>query len=443
MEKMLGPEERAFVQHLFGEKRNNTLQNHGGDEKRTGDEKGKYPEEEEEEEARRRFEKWKDYTENQESRRYLNDLAYLNPKMEKKLIRNMYRGAMRNRKKNKSDLQILSERYENLILSGAGKCKSFELTDRSRRKMNFAEFIGVDLRSFETYKIGNKKANDTDIAVNAKEMEAAFEALAGCATIESGRIMTIDPTSNQGVTKISVINAQKDPKLNKSSSNTIFYFMQDAARFSVFLQNSSSRYIHSSSSAAFQSTPPVPLGKAIATIPSPSGKLFLSIYSDESGAEQQSISSTYTFVISDAAENLHTIRSKGLHKQIFLKGNLGGISWSLDETKIVYVAEPKATETSHFFSSDKDKKNGLGEKGLKDVQEGKDVTAPAGKDESKGSPFEFSEHWGEIMTKATSPKPFLIDIRLESVIPFKGAPKNVSFGQVQFCPDGKSMYELE
>mmetsp|Transcript_14760 Transcript_14760/g.23425 ORF Transcript_14760/g.23425 Transcript_14760/m.23425 type:complete len:311 (+) Transcript_14760:655-1587(+) len=187
MEKMLGPEERAFVQHLFGEKRNNTLKNHGGDEKRTGDEKGKYPEEEEEE-ARRRFEKWKDYTENQESRRkpaaaslhyrrgksnsrilpcssiphnhnenetyhvprggqeqainntngdcssddfherYLNDLAYLNPKMEKKLIRNMYRGAMRNRKKNKSDLQILSERYENLILSGAAD----EDSDRSR-----------------------------------------------------------------------------------------------------------------------------------------------------------------------------------------------------------------------------------------------------------------------------------------------------------------------
>jgi len=184
MEKLLDPEERAFVQRLFGnahgigEKRHNATKSQRGSGNTAGDADNEH--------LAGRFEKWKDYAKNQESRRksapslhhrrgkansrmppsssiphhdnetyhtlrgdkeqarnntnddecssgdfreqYLDGLAYLTPKMEKRLVMNMYRGAIRNKKKNKSDLQIMSEKYEKLILSGAAD----EDSDRSR-----------------------------------------------------------------------------------------------------------------------------------------------------------------------------------------------------------------------------------------------------------------------------------------------------------------------
>ncbi len=100
-----------------------------------------------------------------------------------------------------------------------------------------------------------------------------------------------------------------------------------------------------------QSSPfPLELGAAVAFKPSPSGRLLAIVREDSkdnAAAATTAKDPGYAIEIwsRDDGRLVDQIPAAGVHGKIAGGNWFGGLSWSPDETKLVYVAQKKAAET--------------------------------------------------------------------------------------------------
>lgn len=96
--------------------------------------------------------------------------------------------------------------------------------------------------------------------------------------------------------------------------------------------------------ALTRSTPyPVEVRDVLATVPSPSGRLQAVFTSRKEGQETKA-----SLEVWDGHRLLHQVALSSLHGDVHTKPNFRGMSWSPDESKLVYVAERKADKV-HFW----------------------------------------------------------------------------------------------
>lgn len=98
-----------------------------------------------------------------------------------------------------------------------------------------------------------------------------------------------------------------------------------------------------------QSSPfPLELAGAVAFKPSPSGRL-LAIVREDSAASKDATAKDAGYVVEiwnrDEGRLMDQIPTAGVHGKIAGGNWFGGLSWSPDESKVVYVAQKKAAET--------------------------------------------------------------------------------------------------
>ncbi|CAM9569158.1 unnamed protein product, partial [Hapterophycus canaliculatus] len=98
-----------------------------------------------------------------------------------------------------------------------------------------------------------------------------------------------------------------------------------------------------------QSSPfPLELNGAVAFKPSPSGKL-LAIIREDSAAGKDSVTKGTGYVVeiwsNEDGRLVDQIPTGEVHGKIAGGTWFGGLNWSPDETKVVYVAQKKARET--------------------------------------------------------------------------------------------------
>lgn len=98
-----------------------------------------------------------------------------------------------------------------------------------------------------------------------------------------------------------------------------------------------------------QSSPyPLELNGAVAFKPSPSGKL-LAIIREDPGKDPAAAAKDPGYVVEIwghcDGRLVDQIPTSGVHGKIAGGTWFGGLSWSPDESKVVYVAQKKATET--------------------------------------------------------------------------------------------------
>eukprot|EP00467_Chlorarachnion_reptans_P007269 CAMPEP_0114537610 /NCGR_PEP_ID=MMETSP0109-20121206/29673_1 /TAXON_ID=29199 /ORGANISM="Chlorarachnion reptans, Strain CCCM449" /LENGTH=865 /DNA_ID=CAMNT_0001721517 /DNA_START=146 /DNA_END=2743 /DNA_ORIENTATION=- len=239
-------------------------------------------------------------------------------------------------------------------------------------------------------------------------LEEAFVATGGHANITEASIQPLPSTP--GMIVINVVTSQKDARANKTRK------FQRSFASPLSKASASASAASAATAPVWTSTPPVALGEAIGTSTSPSGTLTLTIHS--AAKEGDKDKHQYHFVVSDAMGSCATVGTKGVHGKVILSGNLGGLSWSRDESRVAYIAEPNAPKCTNFFDA------ASPEDGADDA-----------KKSTPGNAFEYKEHWGETMTDVLSPKPFVLDLKSQRVYAVKGAPKGISVGQVEWSPD--------
>lgn len=101
-----------------------------------------------------------------------------------------------------------------------------------------------------------------------------------------------------------------------------------------------------------QSSPfPLELHGAVVFSPSPSGKLLAVIHEDTANGKDTGKDAGYVIEIWGSEESggrlMDQIPTAGVHGKIVGGTWFGGLSWSSDESKVVYVAQKKATETRY------------------------------------------------------------------------------------------------
>jgi len=141
--------------------------------------------------------------------------------------------------------------------------------------------------------------------------------------------------------------------------------------------------------------------------------------------------------------------SAGIHGKVLLSSLFGGVSWRSDERAVAYVAEP-------IMDKKKDDKNdnGSGARSVDDLiaTEGVNIntnnntsnTAPSSHASPTSVQFEWEADWGEILVGVKMPRVFVLRVgdkneEKKKLRMVKGLPTTISIGQVQWCPDNRSM----
>jgi len=241
----------------------------------------------------------------------------------------------------------------------------------------------------------NKTASDSKDA----ELKALFKAVGCIPFVTEG---TLHTGTDGKVEEIRLSLSQKDCKTNTNRK-----FQQYIAKTTNGWRNVGK---------------PTHLLKTAGIFPSPSGNLVATILNGDSKGDIP----VCHIVITKDSEILTTISTEGKHAKMFTADTFGGFSWSADEKKIAYIADPTPPKLPNYFEEKPISKKG--EENQKDE-----------KSEDPGNAFQWKENWGEILYDAHSPKPFIVDIEKESVEMVASLPQDVSFGQVIWTPDGKSI----
>ncbi len=243
-----------------------------------------------------------------------------------------------------------------------------------------------------------KSGGSSDVAV----LETLFDAVAGCPRVSSGRL---ELDSDGSVAEVLVATSEKDARSNETRTFHQTFVRRGAAGELTAMRRVEPR-------------------KALASVPSPSGRLTATVYaaSAKSGAgTDASAKPDFNIVVADETQVVRTISTKGCHGQVFLSGTFGGFAWSRDETRIAYIAEPLPKDRPHFFSSTAKRSDGGGQNKV---------------DQDKGDAFEHQFHWGEIQTQAMSPRVYIADVGSGDVWEVVSLPQGRSYGQVTWSPDG-------
>jgi len=253
------------------------------------------------------------------------------------------------------------------------------------------------------------------------ELERLFETTAGIPIVTAGRVSSVGKDGK--VDEITIETSQKDCRTNKTRKNV------------------TTLYPHSHGNG-WKGTRPVEIQKVLGTFPSPSGNLVATVVAADAkpGAGPES-PGVFHVIISTRLETLQTISTEGKHGKVFVSGTFGGFSWSRDESKIAYIAEPNPPKRPNFFDEPPAEKNAkedddaTGDEAAENKKKLKNEKKSAG----PGEAFEWQEHWGEILTDAKSPACVVMDLKTRKIKVLDGGPENVSFAQVQFCPDSASL----
>lgn len=163
---------------------------------------------------------------------------------------------------------------------------------------------------------------------------------------------------------------------------------------------------------------PVDLGNATLVSPSPSGQMQLIV---RPGSSSDTSSVLEIWNRSRLTLELHV--PEALHGPICNDGWFGtGAAWSPDETLVAYVAESPVDKRTPEWGTLRDE----------DDETKKKIAAPKG---WRGV-GEFLEDWGELNTGKRSPTLFVLNVESGKVEAVQGLPKNATFGQPVWSPDG-------
>lgn len=90
---------------------------------------------------------------------------------------------------------------------------------------------------------------------------------------------------------------------------------------------------------------PLELAGAVGFSPSPSGKLLVIIKEDTASAKDSNKDAGYVIEVWESEGRLlEQIPTTGVHGKVVGGTWFGGLSWSPDESKVVYVAQKKTAE---------------------------------------------------------------------------------------------------
>ncbi|CAM9383223.1 unnamed protein product [Scytosiphon promiscuus] len=168
---------------------------------------------------------------------------------------------------------------------------------------------------------------------------------------------------------------------------------------------------------------PLELNGAVAFKPSPSGKL-LAVIREDAAAGKDSGGKGTSYVVEiwtrEDGQLVEQIPTAEAHGKVAGGTWFGGLSWSPDETKVVYVAQKKPREARSFFSK-----------------------APIEKDESAastspGEQFMYEEDWGEKYDGVSRLGLFIADVGgSDRVDEIPGISDKFTPGQPRFSKDGQ------
>lgn len=173
-----------------------------------------------------------------------------------------------------------------------------------------------------------------------------------------------------------------------------------------------------------ESSMPMEIGNATLVSPSPSGQAQV-IVRPGAGSDTSSIIEIWSK--SRLTLELHV--PEAVHGTICNDGWFGiGAAWSPDETLVAYVAESPinkrtpewGTRAPQSEESDGTKKKAAGPKGWRGIGE-------------------YLEDWGELNTGKRQPTLFVLNIESGNVEAVQGLPRNTTFGQPVWSPDGSHL----
>uniref|UniRef100_T1J7M8 acylaminoacyl-peptidase n=1 Tax=Strigamia maritima TaxID=126957 RepID=T1J7M8_STRMM len=110
------------------------------------------------------------------------------------------------------------------------------------------------------------------------------------------------------------------------------------------------------------------------------------------------------------------LKALDIHGKVYEDSVFGGLRWSPDEKKIVYVAEKKKPSTESFFKT-------------------KSASSKETPDVTPGNEYVYTEDWGESLVGKSHPVPFILDVESGSVKAVENIPDDVSFGQPIWTPE--------
>eukprot|EP00124_Ichthyophonus_hoferi_P002184 Ihof_evm7s139 gene=Ihof_evmTU7s139 len=112
-----------------------------------------------------------------------------------------------------------------------------------------------------------------------------------------------------------------------------------------------------------------------------------------------------------------SIPTETLHGEVYTDAFFSCLSWSRDETRLVYAAEAKAPSTRTYWEPT--------------------PPAVAGQPESEpGTEFEYREDWGELFVGKKRSCLFVVNLETQAIEEIKGIPSDLCAGDAVWGPDG-------
>ena len=231
-----------------------------------------------------------------------------------------------------------------------------------------------------------------------------------------GQVFLGDPRTEKKVVRVSVSYTQKDVENSRKNKFTLDHHMllnEDTREHKMVVPGL---------------VPTTWSSSTLLILPSPSNKFALHLVKE---AGKKGNDPAYVFELYGQGKRIAWLDTSEFHGKIYHAGHpFGGMVWSVDETKVAYVAEQTKEERLKLFQK----------------------ANTTGSTTTHSSPlrteFEYEDDFGEQLKGAQYPRPYVLhltdesgySLQVEDVLQGQDvSEQKVAYGQIQFTPDSAAI----